>query len=81
MDCPWAGDCNINTVDLIKCFGKSFISKYHRSGEKPVYRFMNKKLGIKIQINESDALFLINSLKLCHIQNPVFINSSIFKRS
>ena len=75
LECPKTGTCKLDVEKIIKCWGKTtFLSRWHED-----FRLHNAR-GIKVTISQSDALTLIQRLKLVEIKSPIFTNGSTYRK-
>ena len=74
-DCPLTGECKIDIDKIVRCFGRSIISRWHDT-----YRLVNRRASVKITISREDAFELIERLGLVEMKSAIFRNGSTFRR-
>ena len=70
---PASGICQIDIDKIIKCFGLSFISRWHDD-----YRLVNEHVGMKITISKDDAIEIIRRMEMQEVSNGIFNHGSTF---
>jgi len=69
-----SGPCFIDVTHAKKCWGKSFIVR-----NKDVYRLVNKRTHLKVEIHPFQAEKLIKDLGLIESKSFLFANASTFR--
>ena len=69
------GECQINVDRIVRCFGKSFVSRWENE-----WRLHNRKAGVKITISADDAQELIRRLDLEEHPSGIFAHGSTYHR-
>lgn len=73
IDGPMTGECEIDIDKIVKCFGLSFITRWHEE-----YRLVNRRAHVKITIRKKDALEIIKRLDMQESRDALFKNASTF---